>query len=107
MRKPAQRAPFFPAPSPQRVERRRRNRECPPPTATELQHAAWIRLPKQLTRCPLTGLSRSGLQDLCERSGGAVKMVRIQRPGASRGVILIHRESLLAYLDRISEDQLG
>lgn len=87
------------------MERRRRNRECPPPTATDLQNAAWIRLPKPLARCPLTGLSRPGLQDLCERSGGAIKKVRIQRPGTARGVVIIHRKSLLAYLDRPAKKQ--
>lgn len=84
---------------------KRRNRECTPLTAAELQHAAWIRLPQPRNRCPLTGLSRTGLIELCERSNGAIKVARIQRPGTARGVILIHRESLLAYLDSLATRQ--
>lgn len=86
----------------QDARRCRKHRECSPLSAAELQHDAWIRLPKQLTRCPLTSLSRPGLQDLCELSNGAVKIVRIQRPGTARGLVLIHRKSPLAYLDRMS-----
>lgn len=104
MRRSIQRTPNNLAPYPD-IGRRRKNRECSPPTATELQDAVWIRLPKPLNRCPLTSLSRTGLQELCERSGGAIRMVRIQRPGTARGIILIHRKSLLAYLDRMAKEQ--
>ncbi len=65
--------------------------------------AAWMRLPPPRARDPLTGLSRSGLVDVVERSGGAVRMVKLTKPGAARGVVLLHRESLLKYLDRLAQ----
>ncbi|HPA19242.1 MAG TPA: hypothetical protein PLU30_15960 [Verrucomicrobiae bacterium] len=89
------------AESPARVRKSRPPRLL---TAAELAGAAWMRLPAPRARCPLTGLSRTGLIDLVERSGGAVRVARLQRPGTARGIVLIGRESLLAYLDRIAAE---
>lgn len=80
----------------------RKNRPPRLLTAAEMSGAEWLRLPPPRARCPLTGLSRSGLVDLVERSGGAVRVVKLTKPGAARGVVLLHRESLLAYLDRLA-----
>ena len=61
----------------------------------------WIRLPRPGSRCPYTGLSRSTLMELCiPREGTApVKSAVIRKPGAIRGIRLVHYASLLAHLD--------
>jgi hypothetical protein len=64
----------------------------------------WIRLPRPGDRCPLTGLSRSTLAELvrpCERNDYAppVESRLLKRKGAARGVLLINRQSLLAFIN--------
>ena len=64
----------------------------------------WIRLPRPGNRCPLTGLSRSTLAELvrpCERNAYAppVESRLLKRKHAARGVLLINRASLLAFID--------
>jgi hypothetical protein len=63
----------------------------------------WLRLPRPGSRCPVTGLSRSSLAELarpCERNGyrAPVGAKVLKRRGATRGVLLISRQSLLDYL---------
>ena len=64
--------------------------------------ATWIRLPRPGLRCPHTGLSRSTLLELCVPRGGKgaphVKSVVILKPGAIRGIRLVHYASLMDYL---------
>lgn len=64
----------------------------------------WLRLPRPGSRCPVTGLSRSSLAELarpCERNSyhAPVDAKVLKRRGATRGVLLISRESLLCYLN--------
>lgn len=63
----------------------------------------WIRIPPPGKAEPLTGLRRNVLYDLV--NARAVRSVAIRKPGAIRGVRLIETRSLLAYLDRLAEEQ--
>ena len=63
----------------------------------------FLRLPKSGTRCPVTGLSRSKLNQLIlpsELNGHRppVRSVSLRKRGAVRGVRLIATDALLAYL---------
>jgi hypothetical protein len=64
------------------------------PTTTS--DSEWVRLPKPGALCPLTGLSRTSLYSLCQQ--GEIKSIVLRSPGAKRGIRLIKRESLLAYV---------
>ncbi len=72
----------------------------------------WIRLPKDQERCPLTGLSRASLNQILsetdpETGEKLVESFTKSQPGARRGIKLINRRSLLAYLDREAKAQSG
>ena len=71
-----------------------------------LPEEAWIRLPPPKDRCPHTGLPRTTLFELVERSRGKVKTVFLKKPGAIRGIRLIHLASLQNYLTSLAETQL-
>ena len=65
--------------------------------------SAWIRLPRPGTRCPVSGLSRSSLAELvrpCPRNDyrPPVEARVLKRRGAMRGVLLVSRAALLAYI---------
>jgi hypothetical protein len=66
----------------------------------------WIRLPLPRGRCPYTGLARTTLDQLVERSKGEVKTVLLKKPGALRGVRLIHLGSLQSHLTALAKIQL-
>jgi hypothetical protein len=66
----------------------------------------FIRLPKPGTRCPYTGLSRTGLAELaipCKGNDNRPPVrngaVEIRKHGAARGVWLIRYRRLIDYLD--------
>ena len=66
----------------------------------------WLRLPRPGSRCPVTNLSRSTLNELvrpCPRNGYAppVEARLLKRLDSRRGVVLISRESLLRYLSEL------
>jgi hypothetical protein len=68
----------------------------------------YIRLPAPGARCPYTGLSRSGLADLCVPSKNnnfraPVKSFRAPRKGDKRAIRLIVFESLMDYLRHFEE----
>lgn len=63
----------------------------------------WIRLPAPGKAEPLTGLRRNVLYDLI--NARAVRSVSLKKPGTIRGVRLIETRSLLAYLDRLANEQ--
>jgi hypothetical protein len=67
-----------------------------------LADAEWIRPPAPRGRCRLSGLSRSTLIELGER--GLIKLIRLRKPGAQRGIILIEKRSLLMYLRSVSPE---
>lgn len=63
----------------------------------------WIRLPKPGTLCPWTGLSRAKMNELilpcaANEFRAPVKSACLRRPGAAKGVRLIHLDSLLTHL---------
>lgn len=64
----------------------------------------WVRLPRPKQRCPITGLARSTLVEIL-RPGPRndyrppIASRVLKRKGASRGIVLINRQSLLAYID--------
>lgn len=65
--------------------------------------SVWLRLPRPGTRCPVTGLSRTTLAELtrpCDRNGyrPPVEARVLKRRGATRGLLLVNRASLLSYL---------
>jgi len=66
----------------------------------------WFRLPHPKGRCPYTGLARTTLFELVERSRGKIKTVFLKKPGAIRGIRLIHLGSLQNYLNSLAETQL-
>jgi len=69
-----------------------------------------VRLPRSGTRCPITGLSRAGINQLilpCPENGGRppVKSLSLRKKGATRGVRMIPREALIEYLMKECEKQ--
>jgi hypothetical protein len=51
-------------------------------------------------------LARTTLFQLVERSKGKIKTVFLKKPGAIRGIRLIHLGSLQNYLNSLAETQL-
>ena len=62
----------------------------------------WLRL-KDATR--FSGLSRSTLYELFDTSGGPIKTSCLRQRGRTRGIRLIHRESLLGCIEAFSGAQ--
>ena len=60
------------------------------------QRPEWIRLPKEGSTCPFSGLSRSYLADLVRRR--VVPSKALRRPGSVRGVRLICYAGLMDYI---------
>ena len=72
----------------------------------------WIRLPRAGERCPYSNLSRSTLNNLilpCKANKNCppVKSSVVRQKGATRGVRLIHRASLMAYIEAGKETAFG
>ncbi|CAN5482502.1 hypothetical protein BH20VER3_BH20VER3_19060 [soil metagenome] len=67
-----------------------------------LADAEWLRLPPPRGRCRLSGLSRTSLIELGER--GAIKLIRVRRPGAMRGVVLVQKSSLTDFLNGLTPE---
>ena len=76
-----------------------------PVTAGSTVHRPeFVRLPPSGRRCPITGLTRSGINELvlpCESNGfkAPVKSVSLRKRGAAKGVRLVCYDSLIAYLN--------
>ena len=73
--------------------------------AADVSNAEYLRLPAPRARCRLSSLSRTTLCELVER--GEIRAIKVRRPGAQRGVVLINRRSLLDYLHRLEAEQCG
>ena len=63
----------------------------------------WIRLPRSREKCPYSHLSRSTLNNLilpckANKNRPVVKSSVLRQEGATRGVRLIHRASLMEYI---------
>jgi hypothetical protein len=72
----------------------------------------WLRLPKDHERCPETGLSRASLNQILsetdpETGEKLVESYTKFQPNSTRGIKLINRRSLLAYMDREAKAQNG
>ncbi len=67
-----------------------------------LAEAEWLRLPPPRGRDRLTGLSRTSLIELGER--GAIKIIRVRKPDAIRGIVLVSRRSLLDFLNSLTPE---
>jgi hypothetical protein len=72
--------------------------------SVSLESAEWSRLPRVGGRDPSSGLSRSALIDLGVTVPGLV--VRLRKPGAIRGAVLLHLPTLRQYLRDMRESQL-
>lgn len=67
-----------------------------------LAEAEWLRLPPPRGRDRLSGLSRTSLIELGERE--AIRLVRVRKPNAMRGIVLVQKSSLLAFLNSLTPD---
>ena len=56
-----------------------------------LADCEWIRLPAPGGRCRLSSLSRTSLIELGER--GDIKLIRLRKPNAIRGIVLIEKKA--------------
>ena len=65
-----------------------------------LREAEWIRPPLPGFRCPISQLSRTTLIELGD--SGKICMKRLRKPGATKGIIIINKQSLLSYLDSLA-----
>ena len=70
----------------------------------------WLRLPPPGTKLPGYGLHRGTLNELilpCEENGykPPVRSLVIRKRGAARGIRLVHRPSLDAFLSRLADEQ--
>lgn len=73
-------------------------------TATPVEHDAdWVRLPKPGQA--LCGMTRSYLYQLCAK--GTIRSVTIRQPHNTRGVRLIYRPSIHAFLAALDRAQNG
>jgi hypothetical protein len=84
------------------------NAAASPPNSQPIR-PIYVRLPARKARCPYTGLSRSGLADLCVPSKNnnfraSVKSFRLKRKGDKRAVRLIVFESLINYLRQFEQE---
>jgi hypothetical protein len=73
--------------------------------SADLGQAEWLRLPSPRARCRLTGFSRTGLCELIESK--KIRAIKVRKPDAQRGVVLINRRSLLDYLAKLDAEQNG
>ncbi|BDS05415.1 hypothetical protein NT6N_04550 [Oceaniferula spumae] len=62
---------------------------------------AYLRLPKNGERCPVSGLSKSALSSLIRGANPKVESFPLMQSGANRGQRMIVTESLLIYLDSL------
>lgn len=63
----------------------------------------WMRLPAPRSRCEASGLSRTTLNEAIDR--GDVRAISVRKPGATRGIKLMNRRSLLDWLARLEAEQ--
>lgn len=62
----------------------------------------WVRLPKPGVNCPISGLCRSTLYQLCKAE--SIKSVVLRQRGAARGIRLLNYDSLIAFLRSLGTD---
>jgi len=77
----------------------------PSATITGLENETWDRLPGIGGR--IEGLSRAAVYRICNDPKSGVISVGLSQPGNKRGVRLIGRNSLRAYIARCAAEQLA
>ena len=78
--------------------------QAPPPTGeNRLSRPEFYRLPKPGEGDPYFGLTRAHYYDLEKR--GKLKLVRLRRPGAERGVTLVPYAKVAALVYAAQEEQ--
>lgn len=70
-----------------------------------IENEDWARMPANGAR--LEGLSRPALYRLLDDPAAAVVSVSLRQPGAARGVRLIGRKSLRAWIARQAQEQIA
>jgi hypothetical protein len=73
--------------------------------AADVSGCEWLRLPSPRARCRLSSMSRTTLNEAIER--GDIRAITVRQPGATRGIKLINRASLVAWLARLDAEQNG
>lgn len=71
--------------------------------AADVSSAEWVRLPAPRSRCRITNLSRTSINEAIDR--GDVRAITVRQPGATRGIKLVNRRSLLDWLTRLEAEQ--
>lgn len=61
-----------------------------------LRDAEFIRLPRPGSRCQISGLTRTSIQEYGE--AGHFKIIRLKKPRAKRGIVLIEAKSFRKWL---------
>lgn len=74
-------------------------------TSSGLESETWDRLPGIGER--LEGISRPGIYRILDDPKSGVVSVSLKQPGTDRGIRLIGRNSLRAYIARCAEEQLA
>lgn len=77
-----------------------------------MENDQWLRLPPEGEKCPVTGLYRTALAEILEdrdplTGEKCVLSLEKRKEGASRGIRLINRQSLLDHLRRKAQAQSG
>ena len=76
-----------------------------PLNGSELENEIWDRLPGMGGR--LEGISRPGIYRIIDESQSGVVTVSLKSPGANRGIRLVGRNSLRAYISRRAQEQIA
>lgn len=63
--------------------------------------AEFCRLPRPRTRCPITNLSRTTLEE--QVRAGNIRAKKLRKPGSTRGIVLIETRSLLEFVNNLPD----
>ena len=63
--------------------------------------AEFCRLPRPRTRCPVTNLSRTTLEELVR--AGSIRAKKLRKPGSTRGIVLLETRSLLEFINNLPD----
>jgi len=63
--------------------------------------AEFCRLPRPRTRCPITNLSRTTLEERIR--AGDIRAKKLRKPGSTRGIVLIETRSLLEFVNSLPD----
>jgi hypothetical protein len=63
--------------------------------------AEFLRLPRPRSRCPITNLSRTTIEELIK--SGAIRAKKLRRPGRTRAITLIPLEALVEWANSLPD----